>query len=203
MQDVSATNLQIDTLQEVRKEKTDTLNYTDVNGLKQGRWETYWNGKIAKREFFRDGKLHGVCENYQGNEVWKTSYSHGIRNGISGLYAPKNSYATFITYWNDGKKVWSVFPWDLNESIIPIKGFLSEVEDTSEVVVHFNSGQLMYSGKIVGNDAVPVLIHTSYYETGELRAVINYDKDTIHVFEKNGKRKLSHTIHDWFLDYPL
>ena len=41
----------IDTLTELQA--LDTLNYTDSNGLKQGLWKQYMNGKLWKVENYR------------------------------------------------------------------------------------------------------------------------------------------------------
>ena len=49
----------IDTTQRmVIEDNRDTINYTDANNLKQGKWCTVdARGRVLKTEFYKDGKL--------------------------------------------------------------------------------------------------------------------------------------------------
>lgn len=181
-------------------DRQDTLNYQDSAGLKQGTWKKYLNGKIWKIENYKDNFLHGKHYEYWANgEVMQTDYRYGIRHGYFLHYNPDSTFGNFVTYWENGQKVWSAFPWELESYIVPIKGFLTE-RDKVEIKVPYNSGKLMYQGTIVakgGNSGRAIGLHKAYYESGELKATVDYDKDSINVYSKDGKLIESEKIDKW------
>lgn len=82
--------------------------------------------------------------------------------------------------------------------IVPVKGFITKL-DTVEVRVPYNSGKLMYKGTIIGNADLyheTIGIHKAYYETGELKAIVDYNNNKIEIFSKNGETIEISTIDD-------
>lgn len=178
----------------------DAINQKDKNGLKQGVWETYRNGKIWKRENYKDDQLHGKQYEYHGKgEVTLTAYRLGVIEGYQLRYHTDSSFANFISYYENGKHLWSAFPWELCDYIVPVKGFLTE-EQRVEIRVPYNSGQRMYVGTVVNTTTsgiVPIGIHKAYYETGELKALVNYDQDSIYIYNVRGNKIFSDRIKQW------
>jgi hypothetical protein len=155
----------------------DTLNQIDKTGLKQGRWEIYQYDKIWKREHYHNDKLHG----YQMT------------------YSSDSNFALFISYYENGKHLWSAFPWELCDYIVPVKGFLTE-ENQVEIHVPYNSGKRMYEGTIAKQKSSSVSaigIHKAYYETGELKATIDYTSDSITIYTLKGNQIFSDKISKW------
>lgn len=178
----------------------DTLNYRDSEGLKQGTWKVFLNGKIWKIENYKDNLLNGKHYEYLADgEILQTDYVNGIKHGYFLHYDPKCTFARFVTYRENGQSVWSAFPWELESYIVPIKGFITN-RDKIEINVPYNSGKLMYNGTIVSNEGKLVNaigLHTAYYESGEIKALVDYDSDTIKIFNKDGELIESEKIDNW------
>lgn len=162
----------------------------DTSELQQGIKKLYHNGKLWKKENYEDGKLHGKNFEYWANgEVLMTEYQEGIRHGYFMHYAPGQSSATFITRWTNGKEMWSTFPIQIEEHFVPIKGYLYKEPDTIEIEVPYINGSILSTGTLVGKmsgGATPIGEHQVFYESGKLKALINYDTDTVIVFDKEG-----------------
>lgn len=183
--------------------KVEQINVTDSNGLKQGKWESYLNGKLWKIDYYKDDKLNGNCIKYQVNgDVQSTEYKMGIRDGYFLQYSPDSIAAQFVTFWEQNEKKWSAFPWELCHLMRPLKGFITE-QDTSYIKVPYNSGTLLYEGLIVRNnkEILPTGIHKVYYKAGGIKATIDYQSKNIKVFNENGSLEFSGSLDDWGLKY--
>lgn len=162
-------------------------NLKDSQGRKQGKWITMLNGKPWKIEFYKDNKLHGQCFNFWANgEVMRMEYEHGKRHGYYLHYQPDSTVARFVVYYQNDTAIWHGFPSELVLYFIPIKGFSSEI-DSVYVKVPYVSGNLMYEGWVKNDSEYnthAIGLHKLYYETGQLKAWINYSEDSIIVYNK-------------------
>lgn len=180
----------------------DTLNYRDEAGLKQGIWKHYLKGKIWKIEPYKDNLLHGQHYEYWANgEVMRTDYVNGIKHGYDLHYAPDSTSGSFVRFWEQGENVWAAFPWELESYIVPVKGFHTS-RDTVEIKVPYNTGELMYQGTIARKSNSSrmghgVGIHQAFYASGELKARVDYTRDTIYIFNKRGQLIESEKIGVW------
>lgn len=158
--------------------------------LKEGISKQYLNGKVWKINRYSAGKLDGKnFEFLENGEILETNYKNGIRDGYFLHYAPKSRTAKFATFWKDGKKLWSAFPDQLDLSIIPSKGFITD-EDTIEIKIPYNSGKLLYQGRIISPAKIEdecIGKHTLWFENGKIRAIIDYDRDSIKIYNEKGK----------------
>lgn len=163
-----------------------SLNKTDDNGLKQGVWEIQYNNKLWKRENFKNGKLNGKCFEFSANgEIHETQYINGIRDGYYLHYEPKSKSSKFLTRWEQGDKVWSTFPVQIEKDLIPVKGFIYRGKDTIQITIPFNSGKTLSIGSIV-KGGKPIGKHVIYYETQEIKAIVNYETDSVKTFDIQG-----------------
>jgi antitoxin component YwqK of YwqJK toxin-antitoxin module len=81
--------------------KIEIVNYTDENGLAQGKWiEYYKNGNIHKKAFYKDGKLDGEY----------IRYYYGVGMELNVVY-------------EDGKHEGKCRPWHSERANIEIKDF--------------------------------------------------------------------------------
>ena len=167
------------------------LNFTDAKGKKQGHWVTMLNGKPWKDEHYEDGLRDGLCKEYFANgDVYQTTYVSGVRNGLCNEYQPDSATAVFQSLYVNDTSVYLVFPWDLAYFIVPVKGWRVD-KDSVEVDVKYLSGQPLYHGyfnRSSGNTrAAPYGEHRAYYEDGALKAAIDYDKDSMVVYNRRGQ----------------
>lgn len=185
----------IDTLENyvIEKQVTidkDTLNFTDSLGRKQGEWHKYLYGKLWKIENYKDNLLHGKFYKYFGNgEVISVEYVNGIQHGYDLHYHPDSTSARFCSFFEHGEKIWFTFPEIIEIYNSSVKG-QSIYRDTVEMIVPYNSGKILYKGTFISNGdnyAKEIGIHKSYYESGEIKALIDYDNDSIILYSKEGK----------------
>src|SRR5690554_8197661 len=163
------------------------INFTDSLGRKQGKWEKYYNNKIAKKEFYKDGKLEGKCYEYWANgEILESTYKNGIRQGYFMHYEPNTSSAKFLTFWKDNQKLWSTFPIMIETDFVPVKGFINSTNKEIEIVVPYISGKTLSIGTI-NEEGRPIGKQRIYYKTQEPKTLIDYDVDSIKIYSKTGK----------------
>lgn len=176
------------------------FNFTDSAGLKQGLWQTFHNKKLTKLENYVDGLLHGKQREYLGDGgVRETNYEHGIQHGYYLDYKVDSTAASYVSYWENGVRLWSAFPWELESYIVTVKGFLTSQKEVY-IKVPYNSGKLMYEGKLVTDDdgrCKAVGVHKAYYETGEIKSTVDYNIDSIFIFDQNGHLLLSEKTRSW------
>lgn len=177
--------------------KIPALNYTDARDMKQGQWKSYLNGKIWKNENYVDGNLHGKRWTYQANgDVDESNYINGVQQGYFMHYKPGAIAAIYASLYEEGKRIWSTFPIQIHNFMIPIKGFSSEVEsDSLRIRVPYNSGKLLSEG-LIDRDGAPFGDHQVYLESGELRAIVHYDSDSISTFDLHGHLEQKIAIRD-------
>jgi antitoxin component YwqK of YwqJK toxin-antitoxin module len=164
-------------------------NQLDSLGRKQGIWRTDLNGKPWKIERYKDGKRHGVQQEFWANgEIIESTYAEGLKHGAQSHYHLDSSVAVMYSWHERGNQVWIVFPWELEHHIVPVKGW-SARRDSVEISVPYVSGQLMYSGYLNRGERifdVPYGMHRSYYPNGRLRAIIDYDQDSMTIYSPQG-----------------
>ncbi len=147
---------------------SDSINYTDENGLRQGKWIDMWEGKVAGIKTYINDTLNGCF--------------------FRGVIEEKNY--SMLSYFNMGECIWSAFGYD-HQLLFPTKGFTLS-KDTVLIQAPYYNGQLWYEGKFIkiGNKRKyhcsvlhnGVGIHKVYYENGNLRAEINYDNITLKLY---------------------
>jgi hypothetical protein len=167
----------------------DTLQFTDENGLKQGLWKEYLNGKLWKEERYLNNTLHGLCNEYgEDGVIYQSSYNNGKKNGLSQTFIPGSVTALFATFYLNDDHQWLAYPYEMVQYIVPVKGPRTELDSTT-IKIYYLSGQLLYEGKFHGSKtgaAQGFGIHNSYYENGKNRSVLNYNSDSITTYDQKG-----------------
>lgn len=138
--------------------KDEAKNYTDGNGLKQGKWCEYLDenlsittqdkAKYYALRIYKDGKKNGIVRAYleNGKLYQEVHYTDGKKNGI------------VKTYYESGKLQWET-PY-ANDTI---KGILN---------LYYENGKLQraapfFDGKLNG-------IEKEYYESGKLLRITSF-----------------------------
>lgn len=180
----------------VAENQTSKFNRTDENGLKQGRWEYFLGDNLWKVENYKDGLLNGKVQEYLANgEIRERNYVLGIREGYSLHYHPDSLVGRFISFYKHDSTIWFGFPEALKYCYFPVKEFSCSV-DSVDVKIPYNTGELMYEGKIIqeSNRGKPVGTHFVYYKSGIVEAKIDYDSDSLFIFDEKGKLTQQFTL---------
>lgn len=178
-----------DSLTATAHAETQAENQLDSLGRKQGNWRTDLNGKPWKVERYKDGERHGVQQEFWANgEIIESTYAEGLKHGAQSHYHPDSSVANMYSWHERGNQVWMVFPWELERYIVPVKGWSAGM-DSVEIRVPYVSGQLMYSGYLNHGERILDVAygrHRAYYPDGQLRAIIDYDQDSMTIYSPQG-----------------
>ena len=175
-------------------------NYTDSNNLKQGKWVEFENDKFSKIQYFKNGYLNGVSyELIDGDTVEVKHYIKDKLNGIC-LHCPQFlEECAYCVFFEDDKKIWTAFPPDLKHNFIPFKGFNLHV-DSVYIKIPYKNGNTFYEGKVKKQDKplkprwLCLGEHKVYYQNGNIEAKIDYDLDSIIIFNKSGKQTKKESI---------
>lgn len=155
---------------------------------------------LWKKEHYIDGHLDGTCYEYlESGEIIATDYSHGHKSGYSRQYLKEAATAKTMTYWEMGSARWTAYPSEIASYLIPTTGFETQVP-SADIQVHFNSGELLYEGKVVQDEnkqGKAVGLHKVYFQTGGVMAEIDYDSDELRILTPTGEVKMSTTITEW------
>lgn len=187
------------------KQDTQTDNFTDHLGLKQGRWS--FTNKQGERETYtyKNDTLNGYyC---LGNWVWRYvgTYKNGMKDNIQWTYS--GNKAVNVSFWKDGKTLWLAnFSAD-KDKIIPLKGFQISNDTTLYIIAPYPSGKKWYEGQFIntnhfkstrqsGFHTYMTGIHKIYFEEGTLKAIVDYDHQTITEFNSEGRKLYSTTFND-------
>jgi len=166
------------------------INQYDMDGLKQGNWEEYWNnGEIEERGSYKDGKEDGIWEKYwsNGQLQYKGSYKNGERYGVwewynyDGQLEFKSSYENINESETPKKKLFiprrlsgensKWLEWNkeqIEKYGIPINQYTHDGLRTGVWEDYWPSGQLASKGPYKDDKAEG--IWEFYFDNGEIRA---------------------------------
>ena len=169
---------------------SDSLNHTDINGLKQGPWERYWNDKLVESYFYVNDTLHGPYKTDHGEGVYK----HGKKHGYQFSYYGDKESILMVNYFEDGEHLWGGFPRAGRDLLIPIKEF-HILKDSVHVVAPYINGKTWYEGSFCllpdslnSGNLTPHSygIHKVYHMNGSLKGIVDYDNKTIVEYDSSG-----------------
>ena len=190
-------------IDELRKEldyaskPNEILNQTDSDGLKQGKW-IIQDGGVKTTCHYKDDKLHGNRVVVYGAEKREQMFVDGKKHGYFKHYMNDTTISGYVAYYENNEQLWRVFKYELEAQIIPEKGWLTE-RDSVEIIVYYDSGELLYKGLITNEDKeFPATgKHYAYFKSGRKRASIDYDTHKMYVFEEDGSVVFAGNIIDW------
>lgn len=176
----------------------ETINFTDSNGLKQGKWIKKWRGKIVNIEHYKDNLLHGYYAYYiDGNVlVCDGNYVNGKREGLFfSYYDYKSKLIGMESFYKNDTSIWFGFPAADGNKLVPIKGFGIH-KDSVFIQAPDYDGKIWYEGtfKLQNNkyndikETIAYGIHKVYFKNGKLKGIVDYDKKMMEEFDTNGTK---------------
>ncbi len=181
-----------------KPKQKETLNFTDSNGLKQGKWVKKWKGKIVNVEHYKDNLLHGYYAYYLDGNVltYDGNYVNGKREGLFFAYYDYKSKSIMMeVYYKNGIRIWGGFPACDKDRLVPLKGF--EINrDTVFIQAPDYDGKIWYEGNFclkfskMNTQKLTYAygIHKVYFKNGKLKGIVDYDKQIIQEFDTNGTK---------------
>ena len=169
--------------------KKDTINRTDNEGKKQGKWillgkskfeSCYPQNAIVEEGFYIDNKKTGIWKDYHcnGNLRTKITYQNGRPEGP-------------VSKYHENGKLKEEGIWKLNKWVGEYKLYYSNGQTQQEFNFNANgkregkqryfyeSGKIMIEGDWAGGQESGVV--KEFYETGEIKSEKNYNSGNIDV----------------------
>lgn len=179
-------------LKEIRSNDV-SINYTDSNGLKQGKWIRKYKGKIVEVSHYKNDTLHGDYADLDG--IIEEGYYHmGELDSLYFVFYGDGSSCMVVFKYQNGKHIWSACPASGKKSLIPLKWFEIFV-DSAFINAPYANGQIWYEGNFYrkkdstdssGYETYATGIHKVYHEDGFLKGIINYENESIREFDNQG-----------------
>jgi len=157
------------------------LNYTDENGLKQGKWEEIgWKDRVVGFQFYLNDTLHGPWESTHGITTVCGDYEYGIKVGYEKYYFNEvtDSNNVSLLYYENGEPIWGVHPKS-EQGLLILSPKSSIYRDSVYMKAPFSDGALWYEGLFVHDK--PQGTHKVYYPNGALHGWVDYTLSLIHI----------------------
>jgi antitoxin component YwqK of YwqJK toxin-antitoxin module len=156
----------------------DSINITDSNDLKQGKWITKgYKNKVVKIETYKNDTLNGYWFNWEGMQE-DGKYLNGKKDGYFRVYYGDKSKqeVMHLKRYQKDSLIWSACPAADSKSAIPLKGFDTNM-DSILIQAPYVNGELWYKGLFIANKAKG--IHSIFDRKGRLLARTNYADSTV------------------------
>lgn len=178
-----------------KKPEEETLNFTDANGLKQGKWVKKWKEKNIEIKNYKDNKINGYYFNNFYNPI-EGYYKNGRREGIFfEFYDFKKKIIVVERFYKNDTSIWGGFPACDKDRLVPLKGFgikrdsvFIQAPDYDGNIWYEGSFYLKFDKHLNRKETVAYGIHKVYFKNGKLKGIVDYDKQTIQEFDTSGTR---------------
>jgi antitoxin component YwqK of YwqJK toxin-antitoxin module len=176
----------------VVSQTSDTINKTDKNGMKQGRWiKKYPNGHTQYNGYFKDNKPTGIFKRYFENDTLNSIliFSGDGSEALATLYHPNGFIASsgkFINQLKEGK--WKFFSFKINGYLIGEEEYKENKRNGISVKFYTDS---VPAEKITYINDLRTGEWTQYFHDGTVCLKAYYAEGKLHgsflVFFGNGK----------------
>ena len=107
--------------------------------------------------------------------------------------------ATHYGLYTHNVQQWLVFPWELEAYIVPVKGGSTRLDSVTYFVPYL-SGDSLYHGHMRAAEKLKDRyygVHRAYDPGNKLKAIIDYDQDSMWVFDRAGRLTERTKPHLW------
>lgn len=178
----------------IQVDYSDSINYTDSNGWKQGKWILRgWKNEIIEIKTYKNDTLHGLYQKLNGTPS-DEKYIMGKREGYQYTYYKNPTRLLSVSYYENDSSIWTGFP-AANESILtPVKHFQS-TRDSIFIRAPYENGKTWYEGSFclkpskLNNGRIMTYsygLHKMYFRNGKLKGVVDYDNEIIQEYDSLG-----------------
>ncbi len=164
-------------------QQKDSLNFTDANDKKQGKWIIY--GKTNHKPGFTDDQKEeeGIYVDGKKTGIWKEYYpNNALKSKITYENGRPNGYA--IMYHDNGKikeeGLWQMARWVGDYKLYYDNGqvqqefkFTAGGKREGEQKYYYENGQVMIEGNWAGGKESGII--KEYYENGDIREEKNFN----------------------------
>jgi hypothetical protein len=177
---------------------SDSINFTDSNGLKQGQWIKKWKGKLVEKYTYINDTLNGHYE----SDHKEGFYRNGQKDGFDYLYYGEKESILMVNFYENGTHIWGGCPASGREYLVPVKDFQIS-KDSIFIKASYINKQTWYEGSFcllpdsLNNGRLfphRYGVHKVYHMNGKLRGIIDYNKETILEFDSLGNQKYQATF---------
>ncbi|WP_107037767.1 hypothetical protein [Brumimicrobium mesophilum] len=177
----------------VKVDYKDSINYTDENGLKQGRWVRKWRGKLIESYNYVNDTLHGHFE----TEHKEGDYIKGKKEGFEFHYYGEKESILSVSYYENGEFIWSGCPRAGRDYLIPPKNFQIK-KDSIHIKAPYINGETWYEGDFcllpdpLNKGRLSTFsygVHTVYHMNGNIKGYVDYTNELITEFDSLGNLK--------------
>ena len=175
--------LKFDIIQASYIQKKDSINFTDANDRKQGKWiiynsmahrPNYSDEQKVEEGIYMDGKRIGIWKEYYPNGVLKSriTYENGRPSGYAIMYHD-NGKIKEEGLWQNSRWVGNYKLYYDNGQVQQEFNFNQNGKREGEQKYYFENGQLMIEGNWVAGNESGVI--KEYYENGDIREEKNFN----------------------------
>ena len=121
----------------MHSQTTDSINFTDKNGMKQGHWiKKYPDGHIQYNGYFKDNKPVGIFKRYFENDTLNSVlvFSSDSKEAIASLYHSNGFIASrgkFVNQLKEGK--WKYFSSKFNGYLVLEEEYKANIRNGSSL----------------------------------------------------------------------
>lgn len=181
---------------------SDSINYTDNQGLRQGVWEERgWKNKLISRVFYIDDIENGpyiISDGYYKVGNYNQGKKHGVERWTYTLEVPDNDLVVLM--FDNDSILWQAHPAADAGQLIPTKG-IRLFNDSVLVNIPFSNGVIWYKGLYINKQ--PKGIHKIFYPNGELQGWVNYELLQAESFDSLGNFVRQDTVFKFKNNYAL
>ncbi|MDF2437423.1 MAG: repeat variant [Bacteroidota bacterium] len=167
----------------------DTINFTDANGKKQGKWviknitlhkPCYADDQIVEEGKYIDSKKTGQWKEYYCNKNIKSviTYENNRPNGYAKMYHD-NGKIKEEGLWKNNRWVGDYKLYYDNGQVQQAFKFSSTGKRTGEQVYYYENGQVMITGTF--NEGKEAGVIKEFYENGDIKSEKSFNDGNIDV----------------------
>jgi antitoxin component YwqK of YwqJK toxin-antitoxin module len=168
---------------------TDTINYVDVSGRKQGKWILFGKHKPSgcyainqkvEEGLYKENRKIGQWSEYfcNGNPKNKVTFANGRPDGYAILYF-ENGKVSEEGEWKNNRWVGNLTQYYENGQVQHDFKFNANGKREGEQVYKYENGQTAVKGNFVNGKETGVI--KEFHETGELKAEKTFNEGNVDV----------------------